>query len=171
MANSESFPESPESDNLLERILQQHTFEQLRTGVYAAWIELVDRYYGGNNPKEQEKLSAFARSEMPLGATVWREVDNRFPGVHAYLLVKVDPKTGERVKYGTYGIEPIIVAHVDNDGNIVDKDGDGIPKTYTDEQVQLVVKQAHELEAVGYIPNPIPTTTLRLESIGRSVWL
>ena len=169
MNNPNSYPQSPESEDTFKRILRQHAAEQFRTGIYASWIELVDRYYGGNNPKEQKKLSAFARSEMPLAAAVWRDIDNRYPGVNAYFLVKVDLETGERVKYGPYGTEPIIVAHADNAGNIVEIREKGRPETYTDEQVQVVVRQAHELEAAGFTPNPLPHTVGGLEHVGRSV--
>lgn len=169
MNNPNSYPQPPESDDTLEAILRQHTLEQFREGIYVSWIELVDRYYGGKSPEEQAKLSAFARSEMPLAAAVWRDIDNRYPGVNAYFLVKVDPKSGERIKYGPYGTEPIIVAHVDNDGNIVEIPEHGRPETYTDEQVEVVVRQAHELEMAGFTPNPIPHTVGGLESVGRSV--
>lgn len=156
MNQPDSFPRSPEFGESLEEILRRHTVEQFRSGVYEAWIELVDRYFGGESPEEQAKLSTFARSELPLAAAVWRDIDNRYPGVHAYFLVKVHPASGERIKVGPYGTEPIIVAFVDDNGSIVDNENRPRPITYSDEQVQVVVRQAQEFEMAGYSPNPRP---------------
>ncbi len=149
MNQPDSFPQSPEFSESLEDTLRRHAMEQLESGVYAAWIECVDRYYGGVNSDEQAKLSSFARTELPLVATVRRNHDHRYPGVHSYHLVKAHPETLARVSYGPYGLEPIFVTDADNEGNIVEINPKNHSSTYTEEQVQIVIRQAHELEKYG----------------------
>jgi hypothetical protein len=141
---------APERRDSLRDVLKRHASEHFRNGIYGAWIGLVDGYYGGENPEEQAKLSAFARSEYPLIAVTANYTDLRYPGVRPYFLVKIDPHTRQRISYGPYGTEPIIVGFLDANGNVIKKeDPSSNPSTYTDEQVLLVAQQAQELETFG----------------------
>lgn len=146
MRNVDTFEHSPKKEPL-SGMLARHNKEYLTNGVYQAWIAEKDRAYGGNNDILQKELSAFARIELPLAA-LRKRYDMRYPEAYVYFVIKFNPTTGERIKYGVPGEEPtFIIAFTDEAGNIV-KGHDKPP--YSAEQVGLVIQNAEELEAAGY---------------------
>jgi hypothetical protein len=143
----------------LGEILTRHTSEYLTGGVYQTWIGVVSRYFGhpdDSNPEEiktqmKAELNSFARTELPLAAITRNDFDRRHPGFNSHFLIKVDPDTGQRIKYGQFGTEPIIVAITNDSGEIVEHEDVGPKETpYSHGQVQLVIRNALEIKEAGF---------------------